>query len=143
LGKEQFTMRTLISAGAMALTMLPGMAVSASIDTSGRGAAPEVLNMDCTKHGASKTYRYRLSIDFGAGEFSKSNSSFNVRHQLVRYDDRWVVLGRQLGSEQLPDRTITYDWTEVLNRETGELKTDGYVGPVDMTSRAQCEVAKN
>ena len=137
-------MRKLISAGALALMLLPSMAFSASIETPGHGvAAPEVLNMDCTKHGATKTYRYRLSIDFAAGEFSKSNSSFNVRHQLVRYDDRWVVLGRQMGSQQLPDRTITYDWTEVLNRETGELKTDGYVGPVDMTSRAQCEVAKN
>jgi len=137
-------MRKLIAAGALSLLMLPGMATSASVDTNARGAAtPEVLNMDCTKHGATKTYRYRLSIDFASGEFSKSNANLNVHHQLVRYDDRWVVLGRQVGSEQLPDRTVTYDWTEVLNRETGELKTDGYVGPVDMTSRAQCEVAKN
>lgn len=137
-------MRKLISAVALALLMLPGMAMSASVDANARGAgAPEVLNMDCTKHGATKTYRYRLSIDFASGEFTKSNPNLNVHHQLVRYDDRWVVLGRQVGSEQLPDRTITYDWTEVLNRETGELKTDGYVGPVDMTSRAQCEVAKN
>jgi hypothetical protein len=137
-------MRKQISAVILALTMLPGLAASASTDGSGRGVgAPSVLNMDCTKQGATKTYRYRLSIDFTAGEFTKSNSSFNVRHQLVRYDDRWVVLGRQVGSEQLPDRTITYDWTEVLNRETGELKTDGYVGPVDMTSRAQCELARN
>jgi hypothetical protein len=135
-------MRKLVSAGVLALAMLPQMAASA--DATPRDAAsPSVLNMDCTKHGATKTYRYRLSIDFAAGEFSKSNASFNVRHPLVRYDDRWVVLGRQMGSEQLPDRTITYDWTEVLNRDTGELKTDGYVGPVDMTSRAQCEVAKN
>ncbi len=137
-------MRKLIAAGALSLLMAPGMAVSASVDAGARGAAaPEVLNLDCTKHGASKTYRYRLSIDFAAGEFTKSNPNLNVHHQLVRYDDRWVVLGRQVGSEQLPDRTITYDWTEVLNRETGELKTDGYVGPVDMTSRAQCEVARN
>jgi len=137
-------MRKLIAAGALSLLMLPGMAVSASVDANARGAtAPEVLNMDCTKHGATKTYRYRLSIDFASGEFTKTNPSLNVHHQLVRYDDRWVVLGRQVGSQQLPDRTITYDWTEVLNRETGELKTDGYVGPVDMTSRAQCEVAKN
>jgi hypothetical protein len=120
------------------------MATSASIDVAARTAsAPAVLNMDCTKRSASKTYRYRLSIDFAAGEFSKSNASFNVRHQLVRFDDRWVVLGQQVGSEQLPDRTVTYDWTEVLNRQTGELKTDGHVGDVDMTSRAQCELAKN
>lgn len=133
-----------VSAAVLALAMLPQMAASATVDAATRGAAaPSVLNMDCTKHGATKTYRYRLSIDFAAGEFSKSNANFNVHHQLVRYDDRWVVLGRQVGSEQLPDRTITYDWTEVLNRDTGELKTDGYVGPVDMTSRAQCEVAKN
>jgi hypothetical protein len=131
-------------AGAAALTLLPVAALSASIDPSARAApATAVLNMDCTKRSATKTYRYRLSIDFAAGEFRKSNASFNVRHQLVRYDDRWVVLGQQVGSQQLPDRTIAYDWTEVLNRQTGELKTDGYVGPVDMTSRAQCEVAKN
>lgn len=139
----QLTMRRLISAAVMAMMLAPGF-TAASADLSARGAsAPEVLNMDCVKHGANKTYRYRLSIDFSTGEFSKSNASFNVRHQLVRYDDRFVVLGRQVGSEQLPDRTITYDWTEVLNRETGELKTDGYVGPVDMTSRATCDLAKN
>jgi hypothetical protein len=130
--------------GAAALTLLPVAAPSASIDPSVHAApAPAVLNMDCTKRSATKTYRYRLSIDFAAREFSKSNASFNVRHQLVRYDDRWVVLGQQVGSQQLPDRTIAYDWTEVLNRQTGELKTDGYVGDVDMTSRVQCELAKN
>jgi hypothetical protein len=138
-----FTMRKLGLAAAMAVTMLPGLAVSASVTGSARAGAPSVLNMDCTKHSETKTYRYRLSIDFASGEFSKSNANFNVHHLLVRYDDRWVVLGRQVGSEQLPDRTVTYDWTEVLNRETGELKTDGYVGPVDMTSRAQCELARN
>ena len=136
-------MRKLISVAVAALTMLPGLAASASVDGSGHGGSPSVLNMDCIKQGPSKTYHYRLSIDFAAGEFSKSNSNFNVHHQLVRYDDHWVVLGQQMGSEQLPDRTVDYDWTEVLNRETGELKTDGYVGPVDMTSRAQCQVAKN
>jgi hypothetical protein len=135
-------MRKLIFAGALVLLTMPAMASASSDSNSQASAAAKVLTMDCTKHGASKTYKYRLSIDFASGEFSKSNSNFNVRHQLVQYDDRWVVLGRQVGSEQLPDRTITYDWTEVLNRDTGELKTDGYVGPVDMTSRAQCEVAK-
>jgi hypothetical protein len=139
----QLTMRRLVSAAVMAMTLAPGMAASSADLSTRAAAAPDVLNMDCVKHGANKTYRYRLSIDFAAGEFSKSNANFNVRHQLVRYDDRYVVLGRQMGSEQLPDRTITYDWTEVLNRETGELKTDGYVGPVDMTSRAQCDLAKN
>jgi hypothetical protein len=137
-------MRRLFHACVIALAALPNLAAAASIDAGPRAAdTPPVLNMDCVKHGATKTYRYRLSIDFAAGEFSKSNSSFNVRHPLVRYDDRWVVLGRQVGSQQLPDRTITYDWTEVLDRETGEIRTEGYVGPVDMTSRAQCEVAKN
>lgn len=136
-------MRKLIAASAIALMMLPGMATASADSTARASDSAKVLTMDCTKHGATKTYRYRLSIDFASGEFSKSNANFNVRHQLVRYDDRWVVLGRQVGSEQLPDRTVTYDWTEVLNRETGELKTDGYVGPVDMTSRAQCEEARN
>jgi hypothetical protein len=134
----------LLCAGVAALVLLPDIAASASIDASQRGAAAAgVLNMDCTKRSATKTYKYRLSIDFAAGEFSKTNANINVRHPLVRYDDRWVVLGQQVGSEQLPDRTIAYDWTEVLNRQTGELKTDGYVGDVDMTSRSQCEVAKN
>jgi hypothetical protein len=136
-------MRKLIFASALVLLTIPAMASASSDSNSQASAAAKVLTMDCTKHGASKTYKYRLSIDFASGEFSKSNSNFNVHHQLVQYDDRWVVLGRQVGSEQLPDRTITYDWTEVLNRETGELKTDGYVGPVDMTSRAQCELARN
>jgi hypothetical protein len=136
-------MRKLISAAAMAMVMAPAMSSSATDFDQHSSAAPAVLNMDCVKHAAGKTYKYRLSIDFAAGEFSKSNASFNVRHQLVRYDDRFVVLGRQVGSEQLPDRTVTYDWTEVLNRQTGELKTDGYVGPVDMTSRATCDLAKN
>jgi hypothetical protein len=140
-------MRILISACALALAFAPSM-VSASVDSNVSAPAQvpgqaQVLTMNCTKHGADKTYKYKLSIDFASGEFSKSNTNFNVKHHLVKYDDRWVVLGRQVGSQQLPDRTISYDWTEVLNRSTGELKTDGYVGPVDMTSRAQCDVAKN
>jgi hypothetical protein len=136
-------MRILISACALALALVPSMAsASADSNTPAPGQA-QVLTMNCTKHGSDKTYKYKLSIDFASGEFSKSNTNFNVKHHLVKYDDRWVVLGRQVGSQQLPDRTIAYDWTEVLNRSTGELKTDGYVGPVDMTSRAQCEVAKN
>jgi len=134
-------MRTLLSVCALALVVMP-MSASASADSSPRASAG-VLTLDCTKHGATKTYRYRLSIDFASGEFSKTNANLNIRHQLVRYDDRWVVLGRQVGSQQLPDRTVTYDWTEVLDRSTGELKTDGYVGPVDMTSRTQCEVARS
>jgi hypothetical protein len=136
-------MRKLISASAMALMLAPAMTAAAADLNDRAAAAPQVLNMDCTKHGANRTYKYRLSIDFAAGEFSKTSGAVNVRHRLVQYDDRWVVLGRQVGSEQLPDRTVAYDWTEVLDRDTGELKTDGYVGPVDMTSRAQCEVARN
>jgi len=134
-------MRKLIFAGMLALMTQPALA-SASAEPASH-APPGVLTMDCTKQGPNKTYKYRLSIDLASGEFSKSNPNFNVHHHLVEYDDRWVVLGRQVGSEQLPDRTVTYDWTEVLNRRTGELKTDGYVGPVDMTSRAQCEEARN
>ena len=141
-------MRNLVSACALALALVPSMAfASADSAPSASGPSPsgkgEVLTMNCTKHGASKTYKYKLSIDFASGEFSKSNPSFNVRHHVVQYNDRWVVLGRQVGSQQLPDRTITYDWTEILDRTTGELKTDGYVGPVDMTSSTQCDVAKN
>ena len=136
-------MHKLVSVSAMGLILMSGMAAGAADLADRAGSSPAVLNMDCVKHAANKTYRYRLSIDFAAGEFSKSNSGVNVHHHLVQYDDRWVVLGRQVGSQQLPDRTIAYDWTEVLDRDTGELKTDGYVGPVDMTSRSQCEVARN
>jgi hypothetical protein len=139
----QLTMRRLISAAVVAMMLAPGLSAGAADLNTQAASGPEVLNMDCVKHTANKTIKYRLSVDFAAGEFSKSNANFNVRHPLVRYDDRFVVLGRQVGSEQLPDRTVTYDWTEVLNRETGELKTDGYVGPVDMTSRATCDLAKN